>query len=147
MDRDTPRTLDVGRPAPDRNRVSPWLLLYALVGAPLAWSAQLSANAAITGLVCLGPAAMRTPGGESTGALVSVGLVDLAAVAIGLGALAATGVILRRTHDDRDMGGVMNAGRGRTRYLGVWGLWTGILFLLAIAVSTGISLAGGLCPS
>jgi hypothetical protein len=39
----------------------------------------------------------------------------------------------------------MEAGEGRSRFLSVWSIWTGVLFLLAIAFNTLSVFWVGLC--
>ena len=138
---------DIGHPAPDRGRVDLRLLAFGLVGAPLAWAAQLAINSAIPGIVCVGPT------GDTVDAAAAVPAVAMAAVnfvtlAVGLVALFVSIRSLRRTRGEEvdRSGGVMQAGEGRTRYLAIWGIWTSILFLLVIATHTISFFWSGLCP-
>jgi hypothetical protein len=73
--------------------------------------------------------------------------VNLAAL-IGAGLALALGVRnLRRTRHEHDAGsgGVMDAGEGRTRFLSIWGIWIGVLFIVAIAFNTIAVFWIGLC--
>jgi hypothetical protein len=54
---------------------------------------------------------------------------------------------LRRTgreHADGS-GGMMDAGEGRTRFLAIWGIWIGVVFMLGIAFNTISVFWAGLC--
>jgi hypothetical protein len=41
----------------------------------------------------------------------------------------------RQEHAD-GAGGMTDAGEGRTRFLSIWGIWLGVVFMLAIAFNT-----------
>ncbi|MGQ9366397.1 hypothetical protein [Azospirillum sp. ST 5-10] len=140
---------DIGHPAPERHKAGPWLLFVTLFGAPLAWTLQLLVNSSIAGLACL----------TGTGARADVARwawADPVIVAVNLVALVAAGVAflvalrsLRLTHGEEAhrSGGVMDAGEGRTRVLAIWGLWSSVLFFLAIAANTVSVFWGGLCAT
>jgi hypothetical protein len=149
MARDDTARFEIGHPAPDRGRVSAWLLLFAFAGAALAWSLQIGANAAITGIACTGGGGERFPTTDwGSGLLVAIG-VNLAALVVALAALLAAWSTLRRTHREEGAhsGGVMDAGEGRTRFIAVWGVWASVLFILAIAFNTISVFWGSLCPA
>ena len=76
-------------------------------------------------------------------------VINLVALAIALLALAASIRSMRRSRDERveNSGGVMQAGEGRARFLAVWGIWTSVLFLIAISANTIAGLWRGLCPT
>ena len=40
---------------------------------------------------------------------------------------------------------MMDAGEGRTRFLAIWGIWIGLVFMLAIAFNTISVFWAGLC--
>ena len=132
---------DIGHPAPDRGRVSLWPVFFGLLAAPVAWSLQLSANATVAGLACL------TGAGSFETASISIVVVNLVALAIGLSAFGVSIACLRRTRHLDHTGGVMEAGEGRSRFLSVWGIWTSVLFLLAIGANTISVFWRGLCPA
>ena len=138
---------DIGHPAPDRDRVSLWLLFFGLLAGPVAWSLQLNANAAVAGLACLTTHGAAAPaiGSESTS--IRIVVVNLVALAIGLSALGVSLACLRRTRHLEHAGGVMEAGEGRSRLLSIWGIWTSVLFLLAIGANTISVFWRGLCPA
>ena len=50
----------------------------------------------------------------------------------------------RHEHDARSGGGWTPA-RGRTRFISIWGIWIGVLFLVAIAFNTISVFWIGLC--
>ena len=138
---------DIGHPAPDRDAVSLWTVAFGIVGAPLAWSLQLSANSAIAGLACLTDTGAALGSGSELTA-VSVIVINLAAVALGVVAFIVSLHTSRKTRHTgfERSGGVMRTGEGRTRFLAVWGIWTSILFLVAIGANTIAVFWRGLCP-
>ena len=146
MTRDTDNTFDIGHPAPGRAVLSVVWLWFGFLGAPLAWSLQLSVNSALSGLACLGGRA--TPDVDLLGWTdTAIVVVNLAALLLALLALAVSIRNLRRTHEvESDEGrGVLGAGEGRTRFMAVWGIWTSVLFFFAIAFNTVAVFWGGLC--
>lgn len=138
---------DVGHPAPDRGKVSLWLLFFGLGGAALAWSAQIGTISALADLGCRGgPFQTGTGWGAMQWLLVAV---NVAALIVGALALWAAFRSLHRTGREAGMGsrGVMDSGEGRTRYLAIWGVWTGVLFLIAIGFNTIATVWVGLCDA
>lgn len=138
---------EIGHPAPDSGRVSLTMLFIGFAGAPIAWSLQLLAMSGIAGIACA-----TTLGGSlglqpswATPALIATNVAALIGSAV---ALAVGYRNLKRTRSELRGGnrGLMDAGEGRTRYVSVWSVWTGILFILAILFNT-ISLfwGGGVC--
>lgn len=138
---------DIGHPAPDRGRVSLAALLFGLAGAGIAWSLQLCLTTALFGIECTGPDGARLSDGPSAARVVALA-VNLAAVAMAVGALAVGWLNLRHTRHEHgaESGDVMDAGEGRTRFLSVWGIWASALFLCAIVFNTISVLWSGLCP-
>ncbi len=140
-------TFDIGHPAPDRGQVGLGVLMPALLGAPAAWSLQHLALYALASLACSG--AFHGASGAAQDWLSWV--LPL----INLGALLAAGLatalavrILRRTGGEaaEHSGGIMDAGEGRTRFLAIWGIWLGVVFVIAIAFNTISVFWAGLCP-
>ena len=71
----------------------------------------------------------------------SLGLLAAAlAIALAVSSLRET----RDEHEDQ-AGSMLDAGEGRTRFLALWGLWMGVVFLLAIAFNTLSAWWAGLC--
>jgi hypothetical protein len=138
---------DIGHPAPARGRIGLWTLFFGLGGAPLAWSLQLLAISSIAGVACIAGDRPKLSPPETAWANPALIAVNLAAVVAAAIAIAVSYRNLRRT--DRELsdgsGGVMEAGEGRSRFLSVWSIWTGVLFLLAIAFNTLSVFWVGLC--
>ena len=116
-----------------------------LLLAPLAWSAQLLILYAFASNACW-PAGIAPASAPAwTGwVLPLANVVGLAAAAL---AILLSVRNLRRTrgeHEDQS-GSMMDAGEGRTRFLSVWGLWAGLVFLLAIGFNTIAVFWAGLC--
>jgi hypothetical protein len=101
------------------------LQLYAVLGAPLAWAAQLVLGYGMTQAVCAPPGAGWRFGIHPWEAGLTVAA---AAVALGGGAAAAA---LRQACD----GGVISDPLGRVRFVATVGLAVGIIFLALIVFS------------
>lgn len=138
---------DVGHPAPDRGKVGLGLLMFAVLGAPAAWMLQLLVGSGIAGMVCLGPRGTALASAEAGWANPAMIAINLVALLVGILALLASFNILRRTGSEFAGGhdSVMEAGEGRSRYMGVWGIWTSLLFIFAIAFNTISVFWSGLC--
>jgi hypothetical protein len=128
----------IGHPAPHRDRARLGLLAFGLVAAPLAWGAQLVINYALTSHACF-PGGSPLQGVASRwGAVWPVLLVvELVTLAIALAGAAAAHRSWQATREEshgtaEDM---MEAGRGRTRFLSLWGLMTSFGFSVAIGFS------------
>ena len=139
--------LDVGHPAPDRAQISLGLLMFGIFGAPAAWMLQLLAGSSIAGLVCLGPGGTAVATARADWANPTMIAINLAALLIAGVALAASFRILRQTNSGYAGGhdSVMEAGEGRSRYMAIWGVWTSLLFIFAIAFNTISAFWSGLC--
>lgn len=140
-------TFNIGHPAPHRGQIGLGSLMMGLMIAPIAWSIQLLVIYGIASYAC-GPDRPAGAGAQDLGALVWV----LPAVNVTALVVAALGIWLsfshlRRTRGEEagQRGGMMDAGEGRTRFLAIWGLWIGVLFLLAIAFNTISAFWTGLC--
>jgi hypothetical protein len=131
---------DIGHPAPDRGRVALSLLMLGLFGAPAVWSLQLLLVYSFSSNGCL-------PGTAGYGWLEwLLPLVNLAALLLaGLAMLVAYRNLRRTGREHGGSGGVLDAGEGRTRFLSIWGIWMGVVFMLAIAFNTLAVFWGGLC--
>lgn len=147
MTRNRAASFDIGHPAPGKSRVGSTLLLATFLAGFVAWSLQLAATSSIAGLACL-EASTRTGDSEIGWSGLGVEVINLAALAIAIGAVVLSGVLIRRTReaDPKPEGGVMQAGEGRARFMAVWGLFANLLFSAAIASNTISVFWGGLCP-
>ena len=121
--------LDIGHPAPERHQAHPLSLLFALLGAPTGWSAQLLFGFSSTSYFCTGQKGIAIP----TWLIPAVIGSNLAAMAIAVaGLLVALALLRRTTHEHRQRsGGVLDAGEGRTRFLATWSALTSIVFFVA----------------
>jgi hypothetical protein len=138
---------EIGHPAPDRDQVRLAALGFGLAGGPAAWCLQLLAGSSVAGLACLAGDGSSTGSlnfGWATPAMIGV---NLAALLVAILALVVSFRSFRRTASGYAEGhdSVMEAGEGRSRFLAIWGIWTSILFILAIAFNTISVFWGGLC--
>jgi hypothetical protein len=142
-----PHQFDVGRPTRFRDQVPLWLLMVGLTGSAIVWAIQFTVIASFAGLSCVSAGSLRhvaphyQPGywimlGTNIGALVLSTLCLLAA----FDCLRRTG----RTTFSRPAG-VLRADEGRSRFLAIWGVASGILFTVGIAFNTIAIFWGGLC--
>jgi len=139
-------TFEIGHPAPDRGRIGPGLLALSLLAGPVAWSLQLLFIYGFASYAC-GPAATQaaaSPAGWVDWVLPLVNLAALAAVALATLLSFRNLRHTRQEHEDQS-GGMMDAGEGRTRFLSIWGIWIGLLLLLAVAFNTLAVFWVGLC--
>ena len=141
-------TFNIGHPAPHRGQIGLGWLMTSLLTAPIAWSIQLLVIYGLASYAC-GPDRPAGAGARDLGALVWVlPAVNVAALVVAALAIWLSFSHLRRTRSEEagQSGGMMDAGEGRTRFLSIWGIWTGVLFLLAIAFNTLSAFWTGLCP-
>ena len=130
-------------PAPHRAVVGVLALAFGVAGGPLAWGVHLVVNygiashACFPGAVAAQPAAARRQAvcGGSCSASISIAIAVAAAAAlVSYRSWRAT----RREFAGR-AGDLIEIGEGRTRFLALWGLLTGVGFLLAV-VFDGVAL-------
>lgn len=134
-------------PAPQRARLSSVSTWFALLAAPIAWSLQQLANAAIAAHGCF-------PHDEPVGAplwhdLVAVSLsIDIAAFVVCLAAVFVAARNWRSTHTERPGSAhrLIGSGDGRTRFMAMASLMSSCLFLVAVIFSVGGLLVVGACP-
>jgi len=136
---DTSRsTLEIGHPAPHRNRVPNWLLFGAIGTGPTLWLAQLLIGFAFSSYLCFPDLPRQQP-------LSVPGWMDIVLIASNIIAIVLTAAsafagwrMLDRTSEEHEHqpGGMVDAGEGRTRFLAVWALVTSGLFLAAIVFNT-----------
>src|SRR5260221_2044530 len=125
---------DVEHPAPLADTVPGWLLFTALLAAPLAWFVQLCVDDGLVSQACF-PREQPLPNGLQVSPAVWPGSLALMAGAF-IVTCAATAVsfwMWRRTrHEVENVSSLVEGAEGRTRFLAVWGFWTGIWFALGI---------------
>lgn len=139
--RTSPETLSgpgesgAGHPAPSRGVTTPRRLWFGLLGAPIAWSAQLLGMYALTGHTCypnLRPLAAPTIGYAALWA----GLWTIAGVTLAIGVVAGIVAIqdwLRTRHEARgERHWVLDTGAGRTRFMAASAIITSVIFVIAM---------------
>ena len=128
----------VSHPAPLRDRVSPWLLSFALFAAPAAWFVQLNVSVLLGMNRCSG---LREDAASSsvTGGLVAVGLVAALIVLLALWA-AARSWKLSQSEKGGGPHRALTGGHGRTRFLALAGLIANSMFMIAVGFSLFIPL-------
>jgi hypothetical protein len=136
-------SFDIGHPAPDRGLVGAVALVLSLAGGPTAWTLQLLAGSALGGLACRAETRVLAPDLATTWMII----VNLLSIALGLAALLLAWRNYRRTGrlGEKSHGEVMEAGEGRTHFLSIWAIWTGVTFLVAIIFNTVSVFWAGLC--
>ena len=129
---------DIANPAPHGGRVGMAMLFGGLLAAPMAWSLQLMADYGLASHACF-PSPMRPE------AVVGWDWIWPLLIGINIAALIVSTVSifvsyrnLQRTGQEASGGfhRLVHAGEGRTRFLAVWGIWSGVWFLIAIAFNT-----------
>lgn len=130
--------LEIGHPSPERDKVSMPVLAFALAGGPVAFMLQLLIGFAFASYVCLPSRPGALPSGPPGWLVWTITAANVIALAVATLALATGIVLTRRTkHEHRHASaGMLDAGEGRTRFLAVWGVFTSLLFLLAIGSNT-----------
>jgi hypothetical protein len=140
----------VEHPAPHRGRVSDALLFAALLAAPLAWAAQLLLNYALAANACFPRQTPRTspaPGWEWLhSGLIAINLV---ALAIAIAATLVTAALWRRTREEAQGGHeqLIDVGHGRTRFFAIWGVWSGVWFIIQILFGAVAAIGAPGCGS
>ncbi len=113
--------------------------MFGTFGGPAAWIIQLVVNYGLASYTCYPRGAPRTsvvPGwGGIWGGLLALNLI---AIVVALAAAWAAWRIWQATrHEDPGASGeVLEAGEGRTRFLGLVGIMTGLGFFLATVFDT-----------
>jgi hypothetical protein len=125
---------EVEHPAPLAGAVPRWLLVTALLAAPIAWLVQLSVDYGLASHACF-PRESPVPTGLTVSPAAWPGSFALiiAALVIACASTGASFWMWRRTRHEAPNGyGLVEGAEGRTRFLAVWGFWTGIWFALDI---------------
>ena len=125
-----------GHPAPARHGVSSRRLFFGIFGGPAAWSIQLLANYALVEWRCaprLAGAPVPSLGPTGTALL----LLGAAAVGVTLAAFVVAFSVWRSSAGEVQGGVVhaLDAGEGRTRFMGLAGVAMSALFFVACAVT------------
>src|SRR3954451_8894440 len=129
---------EVEHPAPFSGAVPQWLLLAALLAAPVAWFVQLCVGYGLTAQACF-PRENLLPTGLGMSPAVWPGslALNLGALVIAVFALfAALQIWLRTRQEVPSSYRLIEGAEGRTRFLAVWGFWTGVWFAIGILFNT-----------
>ncbi|HEX6860759.1 MAG TPA: hypothetical protein VF138_11250 [Caulobacteraceae bacterium] len=141
-----PRAL--GHPAPHRQQVSGWKQGVGVYAAPAAWGLQFLIGYSLAAYACH-PGRMALAdvpeGWEWTRLFALVVNIVAAGVALWAGLVALSVWRATRREKDERSTRVLEAGEGRTRFLGVWGMLTSFGFLIAIIFDTVMILGAPAC--
>lgn len=135
-------------PSPHRDRTPLWRQFFGLFTAPVAWFLQFNIAYGLTSYACY-------PDGVALGhfapgwAWTRVAAIVVTLVAAGLAiwsSLVALGVWrAARGEKKGDSSHLIEAGEGRTRYLGVWGTLTSFGFLAVILFDLVMAFGASAC--
>jgi hypothetical protein len=136
---DTNSIMEAQHPSPHRDRVSVPLLFLGLFLGPVAWGLQLITNFALASYRCYPDGAPRTsilPGWQwSSPAILLINVTAAVLALIGAAISYSLWQTVRNEHRGT-VGHLVDAGEGRTRFLALWGVMTGLGFLVAILFDT-----------
>jgi Na+/melibiose symporter-like transporter len=126
-------------PAPGRHRVSSTQLWFGLLGAPLAWSLQAVAAAAINSASCIMPRDQNAPEGIQAGSAAWMGILVLSVLMLAL-AVVAFFTAWRswsavHAHETGEEDELLETGEGRTRFMAMAGMLLGGIFILLIVMN------------
>jgi hypothetical protein len=126
-------------PSPHRDRVSLVALWFGMLGAGAVWVAQLVANYMIVTTRCYGGSTpvMRAfpPGAGLRPLLLAVNLLALVVALLAMATAYRTWRLTREEHPG-EAGHAMEVGEGRTRFMGLVGIYTSGGFVLAVLFDT-----------
>jgi hypothetical protein len=119
-------------PAPHRARAPRWRQFAGVVAGPVAWAVQFNVGYGLTSYACHpGDRALaQVPPDWTATRPAALALAIVAALVSAWGAYISWG-IWRAARQEKS-GHLLEAGEGRTRFLGVWGVITSLGFLAAI---------------
>lgn len=129
----------VDHPAPARETVPRWRLVAAIALAPAAFSAQVVGSYVVASSYCHG-------GAHSQAALVVINVLATITAVIGLVIAVASS---RATRSEKPGGAqeAIDIGEGRTRFMALCGLWSSVIFVLAIALELTAIATFGTCAA
>ncbi|HEV2560745.1 MAG TPA: hypothetical protein VGT78_01265 [Rhizomicrobium sp.] len=127
----------ITHPAPHRNKVSFWALMFGCCAAPLLWIGQLTLGYWVTAQICYGsdhPTLTDAPG-----TLYSTLIVfDVIAIAVGILGGIVSLMSWNATQEEKKGGAyhALSIGEGRARFMALWGIMSSVWFLGAIIFNT-----------
>jgi len=132
-------TYRVDHPAPHGHAVARRVLFGALLAGPVAWTAQLTISYGLSSYACFPrahPLASALPGwGWVWPAALAI---NIAALAVAVAAIVVSFRSWQRASEEAPGGHLqlIESGEGRTRFLAVWGIWSGVWFAVGILFNT-----------
>ncbi|WP_297296033.1 hypothetical protein [uncultured Methylovirgula sp.] len=134
---DSDPLLTVPHPAPRRGTISTALLFLGLFAGPVVWGLQLVINFALASHACFPDGApLAAPAWHSAWGVILLLNLFAAVVALAGAALSYQHWQATRMEHHGDASHAIEAGEGRTRFLALWGVMTGLGFLAAILFNT-----------
>ena len=128
-------------PSPQRMRLSPWALWFAILAAPLAWSIALLVNVPIAVHGCFPQdTALSVPIWSNMGLVVGVVVLIAVAISVAGGIVAWRNWHVTRSESEGSAHHLLEAGDGRTRFMAMTGMLCSGLFLLTLLFSGGMLL-------
>ncbi|WP_379539862.1 hypothetical protein [Novosphingobium tardum] len=125
---------EASHPAPMRDRVTRHEALFAVAGGPLAWFVQVCAGFAASSQPCFRAGESIVAHARGIGLPLAVGI---ACLLIAIASVLLSWRLLTRTRNETagDHQHLLETGRGRTRFMALWGLDLGIVFAGIIALN------------
>ncbi|HEY2418537.1 MAG TPA: hypothetical protein VGH84_11510 [Steroidobacteraceae bacterium] len=133
-------------PAPHRDRVRLWVLLFGVIAAPLLWLAQLIVSYGLSAIVCY-RGNHPTTIVSATPVRTALLAFDAVALIVGLAAALVAFASWRAVRAEQQSSGhqALDIGEGRTRFMALWGIMSSLCFLGAIIFHTLASIMAPLC--
>jgi hypothetical protein len=127
----------VDHPAPGRANVNPFLLGFAVVGAPISWSLEMLVSFPISAYACF-PKDEPLPAPAIPGLSGILTCVGIAFFLAGVLATVASVICWRQTRNENASVAkhLLEVGEGRTRFIALCGLIVSIGFLIALIFET-----------
>ena len=133
-------------PAPHRDKVSFWALMFGCCAAPIFWLGQLTLGYWISAQVCYGsdhPTVTDAPGTLYSALIVFDAVAIVFAILGGI----VSWMSWNATQDEKKGGAheALHTGEGRARFMALWGIMSSLWFLGAIVFGTIGSMVVPLC--
>ena len=133
-------------PAPHRDKVNFWALMFGCCAAPIFWLGQLTLGYWISAQVCYGsdhPTVTDAPGALYSALIVFDAVAIVFAILGGI----VSWMSWNATQDEKKGGAheALHTGEGRARFMALWGIMSSLWFLGAIVFGTIGSTVVPLC--